>query len=323
MTWTLGVGDTARRTDIQAVYRGSHSRGISAPKRIDGAVDIMLWWRAGHASPFGYKDGWSTDGAFYFAGTGQVGDQRFGAPNSENGRIRDHAANGDRLRLLKYVANTANLVTYVGEFRLDPDAPWQWYDGTDPFGDRRRIIQFRMLPVGDVLREPGDVVRQEPGARATASPLPELGPATPVDLEALRTPEFRRVVVARSEAVRRLELILVHDFKRWLGDACGLDSSGINIPYEPERAVLRGDLFISEPRVLVEAKASTAREHMRMAIGQLLDYARYVKPRPGLCVLTLSRPAEDMLALIRSLGMDAAWKNFGPGFDGTAPWLGR
>lgn len=48
-------------------------------------------------------DGWTDDGqVFYFTGTGQVGDKVFEAPHQENGRVRDHVANGDAIRLLRY-----------------------------------------------------------------------------------------------------------------------------------------------------------------------------------------------------------------------------
>ncbi|MGR6967014.1 hypothetical protein ACU610_21370 [Geodermatophilus sp. URMC 61] len=107
---------------------------------------------------------------------------------------------------------------------------------------------------------------------------------------------------------QRIEARLVHDFRDWLVQEHGLAATGLRIPYAVEARSLRADLFITTPRVLVEAKASTAREHIRMAIGQLLDYQRWVKPTPNMCILTPGRPADDLLELLGELGIGAAWR---------------
>lgn len=159
MTWDLALGEVDSRTGIQERHRGSLSRGISAPARGSGHENILLWWRPEGGAAFGYLDGWTESGShFYFSGTGQEGDQGFEVPYQENGRLRDHAANGDRVRLLRYVGR--NSVQYVGELRLDPEDPWQWRDGPDRSGNLRKIIQFRLQPVGEVIHLDDDPVRE-------------------------------------------------------------------------------------------------------------------------------------------------------------------
>src|SRR5690348_2557771 len=269
MAWDLETGKDYKRTEIQEHHKGSTARGISAPGKATGLDSIMLWWRPEHGEGFGYQDGWTSDAsAFYFTGTGQRGDQQFDAPFAENGRVRDHVANGDRIRLLRYVAK--NTVRYIGELRLDPDAPFTWIDGLDSTLQTRKMIQFRFLPVGEIEVSDSERLRPLIIGELEASNLP-LTPSEPTatDVEALGKKQFKRLVRARAILAERAESILVHAFQAWLLETHGLDATGLRIPYAVEGRNLRADLFIAAPGVLVEAKATAARESIRMAIGQL------------------------------------------------------
>jgi hypothetical protein len=307
--WDVAIGETDSRTSLQARFGGSLSRGISAPKAGSDRHDIMLWWRPKGGEAFGYNDGWSsTSDAFYYSGTGQVGDQRFEAPTVENGRVRDHEAKRDHLRLLRYVAK--NQVKYIGQFRVDPDDPWRWRDGPDRYGTERKIIEFRLVPVGLVLRDPEDPVRDEPVAAVSETSVPPV--PTEVPVEHLSSAVFEQVVAAQRRIARRRELELVHAFVGWLA-AREVVACSQRIPYSPERRDLRTDLFLSGARTLFEAKASASRESIRAAIGQLLDYARWIEPRPRLCALLPTEAPSDMVTLLESLSIGVAWAG-GSGF---------
>jgi hypothetical protein len=278
----------------------------------------MLWWHPEHGEAFGYRDGWA-DGAFYFSGMGQKDSQQFGGRTPENGRVRDHVRNGERLRLLRYLQK--NLVRYSCELRLDPVTPYAMLDAPDLYGGgTRQIIQFRLLPVGPVF--PDDLaVEREPRLTSVAvEDVPQLPPPVVTRVEKMNEAAFQRLVAAHTRSVERVESLVVHEFSGWLMRERGLHTSGRAIPYDPECRNLRVDLFVDEPYVLVEAKARPTRENLRTAIGQLLDYARFLDPRPALCVLTPSRPPDDMLELLRSLSIDAVWRE-GTAFEGTPAWL--
>jgi hypothetical protein len=122
-----------------------------------------------------------------------------------------------------------------------------------------------------------------------------------VALEGLRAPDFRRKEQARETIAIRRERLLVESFAVWLASEHGLTLAGLDIPYAPEARVLRADGYVADCCLLVEAKASSERGSIRLAIGQLLDYARYLEASPRLCVLTPSQPAGDMLDLVGSL----------------------
>ena len=64
-------------------------------------------------------------------------------------------------------------------------------------------------------------------------------------------------------------------------------------------SILFTDGWLEEEKTLIEAKASVTRENIRMAIGQLFDYRRFIKPRPDtLAVLLPKKPRKDLVELL-------------------------
>jgi hypothetical protein len=131
------------------------------------------------------------------------------------------------------------------------------------------------------------------------------------DLEGLHTVEFIRRDAARESLVVRRERLLVPAFGEWLHRERSLTLTGLVIPYSPERRPLRADAFVPAENLLIEAKATTTREAIRTAIGQLLDYSRYLSLAPRLCILTPNEPPNDMILLVNAL---ASWAPFEWGF---------
>jgi hypothetical protein len=276
--------------------------------------DICLWWQPGRSEVFGYLNGWTANGSvFYYTGSGQRGDQVFDSPHVENGRVRDHVANGDAIRLLRYLAK--NQVEYLGKLALDTTDPFRLIDAYDAEGNMRKVIQFRFLPVGEVKKYASDPTRETllPGPLTTeVEPVPPLPDV--VEVEAVNAETFVRRTLARDAVAKRAESLLVHAFKDWLAGRGG-QAVGLRVPYGPEARNLRADLFLPAARVLVEAKASSSREAIRMAIGQLLDYERFIRPAPLLCVLLPTPPPDDMVRLLETLSISAVWRE-GRGFVG-------
>jgi hypothetical protein len=65
---------------------------------------------------------------------------------------------------------------------------------------------------------------------------------------------------------------------------------------------LATDLYDPDTGELYEAKASSVRNEIRLAIGQLLDYRRWIEPHPARCtILVPSRPADDLVHLLHDL----------------------
>jgi hypothetical protein len=68
------------------------------------------------------------------------------------------------------------------------------------------------------------------------------------------------------------------------------------------------DLFDQTHWQLIEAKATTSREAVRMAIGQLMDYRRYYDRHPSLAVLLSSHPTAACIELLTDNPLAAIWR---------------
>ncbi|MEO8601466.1 MAG: hypothetical protein ABI629_02710 [bacterium] len=77
---------------------------------------------------------------------------------------------------------------------------------------------------------------------------------------------------------------------------------------------LRCDLYDQTQRCLIVAKATPERDAVRMAIGQLADYARFL-PVCEKAVLLPSQPHADLLDLMKSQSVFAIWEAKGAFVD--------
>jgi hypothetical protein len=109
---------------------------------------------------------------------------------------------------------------------------------------------------------------------------------------------------ATEREAYRIESALVQQFARYLRQK-GHEPSRVDITVDQE--VIRADLYDRTTDVLYEAKASPDRRKLRMAIGQLLDYRRFVTPQPQLRVLVPEPPNQDLCRLLAAVGIGAAW----------------
>jgi len=125
--------------------------------------------------------------------------------------------------------------------------------------------------------------------------------------------------VAPPAAVRRAirrESRLVRDYSAFL-QAHGDNISRKKLRPPGTQHDLYSDLFNKTRVQLVEAKAGATRNDIRMAIGQLADYARFVPKRVRRAVLLEAKPHPDLLELLQSQGIAAIWRASG-GFADNA-----
>ena len=74
-----------------------------------------------------------------------------------------------------------------------------------------------------------------------------------------------------------------------------------------EAAPLFCDLYDKSTNTLYESKGSVTRPAVRMAIGQLADYARLIEPPPRRVLLVPEEPRPDLKSLAESQGIEIAW----------------
>jgi hypothetical protein len=119
---------------------------------------------------------------------------------------------------------------------------------------------------------------------------------------------------SEGKQATRSEHALVKEFQCYLeraGDIVG--SKAIRVPGEGRFPV---DLYNASRRQLIEAKDAPTREKVRMALGQLIDYGRYVD-HDRRAVLVPRPPSADLQALLKSQKIYAVWRD-GTGFADNA-----
>ena len=235
----------------------------------------------------GYRDSWRDDGCFHYTGEGKYGDQEMKRGNRS---ILDAEKVGRALRVFK---GAGDEVQYRGRFYLDVALPFYTDDAPESgTGRTRSVIVFRLRPA-DALPEP-----------ATGLPAPNGQTVVlNVPVEEMNT-ERMMVDPAREpfEAERR-ESALVQKFKSYM---IGVHHAVERLQITPagEAKPIFTDVYLRDLNILVEAKGGIDRSSIRMAIGQLMDYRRFVKAQSVRCAVLLPEvPRPDLLELLAYAGV--------------------
>lgn len=110
-----------------------------------------------------------------------------------------------------------------------------------------------------------------------------------------------RRTVARA---KKREAILLAGYSKWLGNR---NRKLHTVKYRN----LRCDAYEKERNNLIEAKSSTRREHLRMAVGELLDYSYLGRGHfrnPNLAILLPARPDSGVEEWLSKLHIGVLWK---------------
>ncbi len=293
----LTPGESIRRVDLHDQYGGRRQGGISPSKQ---SANVFLFTDQAQGLLHGYiYDGQREDGYFHYTGEGQLGDQRMVQGNRA---IRDHREEGRELHLFDV---SGGLATYLGQFEYVDD-----YSADAPEtggGQERKVIVFRLKRVtGEGPLAPARISQfGDEGVRAI--PI-EQHLTERVVIEPNREPyEAERreqpLVLAYADALRA-QGHEVHRMQLWPGS---------------EAAPIFCDLFDRTAETVIEAKGSVSRNAIRMAIGQLADYARFIEPHPNKAILVPEKPRPDLLGLALSQGIDVIWPNESGGFETAEP----
>jgi 5-methylcytosine-specific restriction protein A len=158
LNWFLEPGDSIRRTKLHEDYAGEQQGGIacsslapvvllfSVVNRLADGANADLWSKEMH----GYSDGWANSdrNLLYYMGQGTIGDQQ--ADQRGNRAILNHIADGRDLRLF---TPSSGEVNYVGRFICDQATPYQVVESPDRLGANRKVLLFRLIPMGRVAHE--------------------------------------------------------------------------------------------------------------------------------------------------------------------------
>lgn len=285
--WKLQPGERIRRVSLHGEFGGSPQGGIG-PSRKSPNVFVFSDPVAGERH--GYYDGWQADGCFHYTGEGQRGDQVMKVGNAA---ILNHQTEGRALRVFD---GARGIVTYVGEFKLDDAEPFYRTDAPETDnGPLREVIVFRLSPISIDPKAPSSKL-----AAVLTGPM-----STNVPIEQQQTEKAYVAPTREPYEADRREQRLVLALEAHLCDL-GHEVFRQRLLPSGEARPLFTDLFDATTGLLVEAKGTVERNAVRMAIGQLADYKRFLgegQPR-HLAVLLPTEPRKDLVELLFSQGID-------------------
>ncbi|MEU2605991.1 hypothetical protein [Streptomyces albus] len=299
---------------------------------------------------------------FEYTGAGKSGDQTFeGIAGSGNRAIIRHAEQERVLRVFTRVGKLPGSDTkthrYLGTFTLDSMQPYTWRRVHGEDGQERDVIVFRLRPEGVVQHAAQDVIPaaeettaefvpfqtvtaamfQSDPATSGALPLPKprvpkgsgkrkAAPNAETSSEFVVPEEFStklslRAATAATVAIRH-EAELTQAYKAYL-DSSGHQTGAFQIKVKGLTSTLRTDLYDATDHVLYEVKGSNSREDVRMALGQILDYGRYVKMpehegEPKRVILLPAAPTPDLYALLDRYEVGVVYRSDDGRFVGDA-----
>lgn len=297
MSLHLEPGKTIKRTALHRRYNGQRQGGISIARK---SAKVFLFTDPAKGHRHGYiYDGERKDGLYDYTGEGQSGDQEMVRGNRA---IRDHKREGRELHLFDA---SGKKLAYIGQYEYVSDYRADAPQKGSP--EERSVIVFRLRPLGDT-------------APVASSPLEQLDrrrvKAVPVEQQKTEKAVGKRT--AGPYDIERKEQGLVHRYEALLL-AEGHDVCRLRLWPQGEPAPFLTDLFDQTTNTLIEAKSSIARPSFRMAIGQLADYARMVKPAPKRAILLPEKPRSDLLKLAKSQGISVIWADGKGGFAASSP----
>jgi len=167
--------------------------------------------------------------------------------------------------------------------------------------------------------------KQEPGDRANVFqllrrslwPRKRVGPPTPsgrvveIDLPSEHRLKYLVLTKRAARLATRAEAKLLRDYRSQLRRK--------HRELKSRRwGNLQCDAYEKARNNLIEAKASCRREHIRMAVGELLDYAFLGTKqfgRPNKAILLPQRPGPELVQWLRELGIAVVWKKGGVFLD--------
>lgn len=240
-------------------------------------------------------EGEQADGTFSYTGQGLVGDQKL---TMSNRGLVFAAENGQPIHFfvrppLGVKRDKGNPYTYVGQVALEPPY-FEVKVAPDTNGEERNVFVFRLIPLGQVV----------PLEVATGQVL------TGVDcnfdswkpVQVFASPSG--VPKAPSQAELE-ENKLQNRFGTYMENQ-GEKPERVAIKVVGAKGSLFPDFILRNRKLVVEAKPSVSREHVRLAVGQVLDYQHLLAMNKQTflpAILLPSCPQPDLVALIKSLGI--------------------
>jgi hypothetical protein len=288
-------GATIARKELHRLYGGREQGGISPSHK---TPNVFLFMNKKRGAENGYiYDGVHEDKkTLHYTGEGRYGPQQM---IQGNRAIRDHRAEG---RALHAFEARPEGVLHLGEFEYvshkSADAP------PKGGGDLRKVIVFKLRRLSG----------RSPLPQAQVKGIESRGWVREIPIEEHLTERTVITPDAEPRVVERREQKLVKELEAWLL-AAGHEVCRLELHAGGDPAPIRCDLFDKTDNTIVEAKSTITRPAIRMAIGQLADYARLMEQPPRKRqILVPEEPRRDLINLAKSLRIEVLWPDDDGGF---------
>ncbi len=293
-SFPIKQGQKLSKREIHDLVGGSDQHAMTSC--MNGEAFLIFYDpKTSRKNKYDLWEGQQIDGSFWYTGQGLVGDQQM--TRSNRGLVKA-AEDGRPIHFFRRPENgvkreKGNPYEYVGPVVLG-DPPYEVKAAPDTRGNERQVFVFRLVTLGGIPVETSEKMNLE-GAVLEAVAW------KPLQSEFAQLTDLERN--ARASVLE--ENKLQNRFGRYLS-LNGLEPERVSIQVGGMKGSLIPDFVVRQWGFVVEAKPTLSREHIRLAIGQVLDYAFLLKRagtdlRPA--ILLPGRPQEDLLELVKSLGI--------------------
>lgn len=280
--WEIKPGTVTTRAAVAETYGGSTLGGIQPSTT---TANIMIYSDPTVGQEHGYNfDGFGTDGAYYYTGEGQVGDQKLRAGNLA---VLEHDQTQRSLRVFEAAGPKrpgGKPQRYLGGFRLDREAPYRLEVAPDRNGASRTVLVFRLLPLGPVAPSLSSTVAATPDRPLQVKFVPS---------ERNRKFRFTPTPDITSNEAWRAEAELMAALERHL-ESLGHATGRFSIRPAGDKSPMLTDTVDRTAGELYEVKPTASRDHVRAAVAQLLDYRRHLPEVAACTVLLPTTPTDDL-----------------------------
>lgn len=286
LTFPYKVGDTFKRSELHKIVSGSFRQGMTSCLKENA---FLLFHDKKSGIEFGYDkwEGLQADGSFAYTGQGIEGNQKLTRGNSA--LIKAHES-GKPIHLIE---SNKGICEYLGEYALG-DPYFEIKKASDIRRNERNVFVFKLIPVSRLFVRI-DSINKDLVLTGKKSEW-----NAPNDSE----------IFSKGKAVSDRNILRIeHGLQKRFGEFLltqGQTVQKYQFKFENAKGILEPDFWVNSMRLVVEAKASSAREYVRIGIGQVLDYANLSEInntsfKPAL--LFPNKPSNDLCKLIYKLGI--------------------
>ena len=254
-------------------------------------------------------EGEQADGTFSYTGQGLVGNQTL----TKSNKALVHAAeNGHPIHFfvrppIGVKRLSGNPYTYVGQVVLEPPY-FEVKVAPDTVGNSRDVLVFHLVPIGHVV-DLGPANEETSNANVVDCNFDKWRPVQDIALPGGVPKAPMQVELEENKLQNRFGKFMEY---------AGEPPERVSIKIEGIKGALYPDFVLPHRQLVVEAKPTVSREHVRLAIGQVLDYRHLLAMNNQVfnaAILLPGLPRPDLVSLANSLGISLIIEGDDGGFE--------